>query len=147
MWAAIPLLLSGVELPEVRDEVTVFSGKPAFDAGERILLHGPLSHEQALARARAMMLLFPASALTYVYLLGNWLGNGLIAMHNFRDAPVEVGLRVEEGEQRLTDLCTGERTGRSRGGTHRVTLETYSYRWYRGGGSSYSLRWVDGDSG
>lgn len=77
--AGLPLVLSGVELPEARI-VTVQQPDVAFDAGDRILLQSKIEYRDVLTRARLAMLVFPAIVLLYVYLFGQWLASPLMAM-------------------------------------------------------------------
>jgi hypothetical protein len=79
MVAAIPLILSGVELPEARI-VTIQQPDVAFDAGAKILLQSPIDYRTVLNRGRLAMLIFPVIVLLYVYCFGLWLGSPLMAM-------------------------------------------------------------------
>jgi hypothetical protein len=71
--AAIPLYLSGVHLtPEFR--TTAVIGEPeTYAEGADLLLHGNVPYDIILRRVRLAMLVFPALALLYVYLIGRWL--------------------------------------------------------------------------
>jgi maltose alpha-D-glucosyltransferase / alpha-amylase len=67
-----------------------------------------------------------------------WRNNAVVALHNLADEPVEVSIRVEEDQ--LTNLLTEAHSERQGGGTHRIALEPYGYRWYRAGGLDYLLK-------
>src|SRR5947207_5522155 len=77
--AGLPLILQGVRLPAARGEYIVVE-YPAFDIGQQILFSGQLSYWRMLISARLALLVFPIIAMFYVYRLGRWLGNSLIAM-------------------------------------------------------------------
>jgi maltose alpha-D-glucosyltransferase/alpha-amylase len=58
-------------------------------------------------------------------------GRGVVCLHNFGDAPVEVTFTVDlPGGEQLVSLL-GPESSAGRGGTHRLRLEPYGYAWYR----------------
>jgi hypothetical protein len=77
--AGLPLMLQGVRLPVARGEYIVVE-YPAFEIGQNILFSGQLSYWRMLISARLALLIFPILAMFYIYRLGRWLGNSLIAM-------------------------------------------------------------------
>ena len=77
--AGLPLVLQGVRLPAARGEYIVVE-YPAFEIGQNILFSGQLSYWRMLISSRLALLVFPIIAMLYVYRLGRWLGNSLIAM-------------------------------------------------------------------
>jgi hypothetical protein len=71
--AAIPLYLSGVHLRASDRRTTVIGTLETYAQGDEELFHSDVPPEVILRRLRLAMLLFPALALLYVYLLGRWL--------------------------------------------------------------------------
>jgi maltose alpha-D-glucosyltransferase/alpha-amylase len=71
----------------------------------------------------------------------DWRGNSMVVLHNFDDRPHEARIRpgVDGGEQ-LANLLVDDESTADAGGTHRVQLEAYGYRWYRVGGLNHILR-------
>ncbi|HMB95114.1 MAG TPA: hypothetical protein VKK61_03665, partial [Tepidisphaeraceae bacterium] len=67
--AGLPLYLSGVRLPAKYHNTTVLSEPQTYLEGGDLLFHSSLSYEQILRRGRLAMLIFPALALFYLYLL------------------------------------------------------------------------------
>lgn len=79
--AGLPLVLAGEHVEEARGMTKVRYEEAANEAGARILYGGDLVHYRAvLNHARWAMLIFPAIALLYVYLLGKWLASTLVGM-------------------------------------------------------------------
>ena len=71
----------------------------------------------------------------------DWLGNSLVAIHNFDDQSHEVRIKPEvEGKEKLVSLLVKEESVADGNGTHRIALEAYGYRWYRVGDLNYVLR-------
>ncbi len=77
--AGLPLYLRGVRLPKSELTTAVVSMRDTYFQGTQILFHSKLSYWQVLITARLSMLIFPVIALLYLYLLGAWLGNELVA--------------------------------------------------------------------
>jgi maltose alpha-D-glucosyltransferase / alpha-amylase len=76
-----------------------------------------------------------------------WRHNRLVIVHNFRDRPREVELRVpgERGDL-LVNLLAQEECHADGNGVHHIALEELGYRWFRVGGLGYALeRTRDGD--
>jgi maltose alpha-D-glucosyltransferase / alpha-amylase len=81
----------------------------------------------------------PAQSNTVIALCYTWRGTRVIIIHNFSREPREVRLRIEgEGGELLASLLDGE-DSRAMRGEHRITLDTYGYRWYRVGGLNYAI--------
>ena len=71
----------------------------------------------------------------------DWRGNSVIAVHNFSEKPQEARITpAVEGAEMLANLLIAEESHADSRGTHRLSLEEYSYRWYRVGGLNYALR-------
>jgi maltose alpha-D-glucosyltransferase/alpha-amylase len=71
-----------------------------------------------------------------------WRGAGLLVVHNFSDAPREIGFGVDAtgGRNRqLVDLLGGRHDPGDEKGRHTLYLEPYGYRWYRIGGLNEAL--------
>lgn len=82
----------------------------------------------------------PTGASSVLALCYEWRGNSVVVLHNFADAPREARFRVKaEGGEHLTSLLSDEELHADAGGTHRVALPAYGYRWYRVGGFGYAL--------
>lgn len=70
----------------------------------------------------------------------DWRGNALVIVHNFADQPQDVRVTPAiPGGETLVNLLKEERSEADEGGTHRLVLEAYGYRWYRVGGLNYAL--------
>jgi hypothetical protein len=78
--AGLPLWLSGVRLPEKYHSTRVLSELQTYHEGDDLLFNSSISYEQILWRCRLTMLIFPASALLYLYLLAKWASGDLAAM-------------------------------------------------------------------
>ena len=76
---ALPLVMQGVQYPEARDEYVVVE-YPGFGIGQQILFSGQLPYWRMLMAARHALLIFPVIALFFVYRLGRYLSNPLVAM-------------------------------------------------------------------
>ena len=74
-----PLFAQGVRYPEARDEYVVVE-YPGFDIGRQLLFSGKLPYWRMLLAARHSLLVFSVASLFFVYQLGKYLGNSLIAM-------------------------------------------------------------------
>ena len=76
-----------------------------------------------------------------------WRGNSVVVLHNFSSQPQEARFRLKSpaGVQ-LTNLMVNEEIHADADGMHRVSLESYGYRWFRVGGLGYALH-VERDSG
>jgi len=76
-----------------------------------------------------------------------WRGNAVVVLHNFSSRPQEARFRVDtEGGDHLINLLQNDEIRADPDGVHRVTLESFGYRWYRVGGMGYALR-MQRDSG
>jgi maltose alpha-D-glucosyltransferase/alpha-amylase len=61
-------------------------------------------------------------------------------MHNFDENAHEVRIRPDvEGGEKLLNLLVEDESRADAGGTHRIALEAYGYRWYRIGTLSHVL--------
>ena len=70
----------------------------------------------------------------------DWSGRATIVLHNFRDQPVTVRLRVDgENGRRLVNLLSPDFSDADDSGHHTVELEAYGYRWLRVGDSERPL--------
>jgi len=72
-----------------------------------------------------------------------WRNNSVVLLHNLGAEPCEVHMRLGRklGEnQDLINVLSDDHSLPSSGGTHRILLEPYGYRWYRVGGLDYLLR-------
>ena len=66
----------------------------------------------------------------------DWSGRATIVLHNFRDQPVTVRLRVDDAEGgRLVNLLSPQLSEADESGRHLIELEPYGYRWLRVGDS------------
>ncbi len=74
------LRLAGAELWDARGESMVQSRHGSNFAGGLILFYGPVPYWRVLVVARLANLLFPALAMFFLYRLGKWLANPLVAM-------------------------------------------------------------------
>jgi maltose alpha-D-glucosyltransferase/alpha-amylase len=76
-------------------------------------------------------------------LLFEWRGSAVLTLHNFDEKAQEAMFRFEREEgASLFSLLDGEDLTGAHGGTHRVTVDGYGYRWYRVGGMNYALQRV-----
>jgi hypothetical protein len=73
------LAAQGVQYPEAKDEYVIVE-YPGFGIGQQILFSGQLPYWRIVTTARHAVLIFPAIALFYVYRLGRYLFNPLVAM-------------------------------------------------------------------
>jgi 4-amino-4-deoxy-L-arabinose transferase-like glycosyltransferase len=80
MVPGLALVLRGVELPQYRGTSTIRSEAAAFNAGYDVMMGSAERYWMVLRTARLAMLVFPALALLYVYLLGRYLASGLVAL-------------------------------------------------------------------
>ncbi|MBV8781703.1 MAG: glycosyltransferase family 39 protein, partial [Phycisphaerae bacterium] len=124
--AAIPLYFSGVHIPPGERGSAVISEAASFVQGSEELMHSGVPYETILFRTRLAMLVFPALALLYVYLLGRWLIGeipALLALVFFSTDPGFLGHSMWVG----TDMaaCAGY-----------LAAAYYGMRWvmYRGHG-------------
>ncbi|TCO94635.1 maltose alpha-D-glucosyltransferase/alpha-amylase [Chthoniobacter flavus] len=71
----------------------------------------------------------------------DWMGSSLVTLHNLSDQPQEVRIHpgVEES-QVLVNLLDINESRAGDNGIHRITLESYGYRWYRAGSLNQVLR-------
>jgi maltose alpha-D-glucosyltransferase/alpha-amylase len=66
----------------------------------------------------------------------DWSGRATIVLHNFRDQPVTVRLRVDDADGgRLVNLLSPALSEADESGRHLIELEAYGYRWLRVGDS------------
>ena len=66
----------------------------------------------------------------------DWSGRATIVLHNFRDQPVTVRLRVDDADGgRLANLLSQQLSEPDGSGRHLIELEAYGYRWLRVGDS------------
>jgi Dolichyl-phosphate-mannose-protein mannosyltransferase len=71
--AAIPLWLEGARLPQCRGQTTIGTEDLGYALGTEVLYHSAKPYYTLLIHARLAMLVFPAIALLYVFLLGRML--------------------------------------------------------------------------
>ena len=72
-----------------------------------------------------------------------WRNNSVVALHNLCPEPFELELRLDHKkpeEQGLINLLSEDHSLPTEAGVHRILLEPYGYRWYRGGGLDYLLK-------
>jgi len=70
----------------------------------------------------------------------DWRNNGVLVIHNVRDAVVEIELSLERDRgKKLVNLLTGDHSDADGRGRHRIVMEPYGYHWYRMGGLGYLL--------
>jgi maltose alpha-D-glucosyltransferase/alpha-amylase len=70
----------------------------------------------------------------------DWSGRATIVLHNFREQPVTVRLRVDGADgARLANLLSQDYSDADESGHHTVELEAYGYRWLRVGDSERPL--------
>jgi maltose alpha-D-glucosyltransferase/alpha-amylase len=71
----------------------------------------------------------------------DWRGNSLVVIHNFAERSQEARIKPEvEGGEKLVSLLHNDESHADEGGTHRIALEAYGYRWYRVGDLNHILR-------
>ncbi|WP_114952172.1 alpha-amylase family protein [Sphingosinicella terrae] len=71
-----------------------------------------------------------------------WRGAAVLTLHNFSDAPREIGIgppATGGAPRRLVDLLDGDHSLPDEKGRHRILLQPYGYRWYRVGGLDEAL--------
>jgi maltose alpha-D-glucosyltransferase / alpha-amylase len=74
----------------------------------------------------------------------DWRNNSVLAIHNLREAAVEVDLRLDRERGRtLQNLLTGDHSEADGRGHHHIVMEPYGYHWYRMGGLTYLLDRTD----
>jgi len=79
----------------------------------------------------------------------DWRNNSALFVHNLNEQPREISFKVglpgTEG-QSLVNLLSEDHSRSDDGGTHKLLMEGYGYRWYRVGGLDYLLNRGDIDS-
>src|ERR1700760_4967045 len=79
----------------------------------------------------------------------DWRNNSVLFVHNLAERPREISFKVglpgTEG-QSLVDLLSEDHSRSDDGGTHKLLMEGYGYRWYRVGGLDYLRNRGDIDS-
>jgi hypothetical protein len=78
--AAVPLWLDGARLPQCRGQTAVGTEDLGYALGTEVLFHSSKPFSTLLIHARLAMLIFPAIALFYLYLLGRRLLGPAAAM-------------------------------------------------------------------
>lgn len=68
-----------------------------------------------------------------------WKGNSLVILHNFDDKPHEIKLNLKKKDIKLIDLMSNQESTGNEKGIHKITLNSYGYRWFRAGDLSYLL--------
>jgi maltose alpha-D-glucosyltransferase/alpha-amylase len=72
-----------------------------------------------------------------------WRNNSVLCVHNLSAEPREVRLKLvadDEAGCELVNLLSDEHSQPEKGGSHRILLEPYGYRWYRVCGLDYLLK-------
>jgi maltose alpha-D-glucosyltransferase/alpha-amylase len=70
-----------------------------------------------------------------------WRGTSLVCLHNLAGHPLEVSVKPATDERGLlANVMTDEISEAGPGGTHRIDVDAYDYRWYRVGGLEYAIR-------
>jgi maltose alpha-D-glucosyltransferase/alpha-amylase len=69
----------------------------------------------------------------------DWRGQAVITLHNFDRRPHEACLRLDEGEERLSDLIEPVEVP-LHDGAFAIPLDALAYRWFRIGGLDYAIR-------
>jgi maltose alpha-D-glucosyltransferase/alpha-amylase len=76
--------------------------------------------------------LLPARPSNVLALEYRWRGTTLICIHNLSAQPVELRVPLEEPRQHLlVNLIEEEESNADETGVHRVTLDSFAYKWYR----------------
>ncbi len=72
----------------------------------------------------------------------DWLGNAVLVLNSFSDAPVEIRFAAGggEGSDLLVNILSDDHSRADTSGRHSIVLEPYGYRWFRLGGLDYILR-------
>ncbi len=75
----------------------------------------------------------------------DWRNNGVLLVHNFAHAPLEVEIKVgnEPEANSLIEVRSDDHSTAGKNGRHRLCLQGYGYRWYRIGGLDYLLKRSD----
>jgi 4-amino-4-deoxy-L-arabinose transferase-like glycosyltransferase len=76
---AVPLWMDGGRLPECRGMTTIGKEDLGYALGTKVLYHSPTPARTMLIQARLAMLVFPVAALFFLWLLGRYLADGLVA--------------------------------------------------------------------
>lgn len=72
-----------------------------------------------------------------------WRGNALVIVHNFDEKPHEVQINLKDKRGgTLINLLENDQSEAVKGGTHKISLEAYGYRWFRVGDLSPLLHRV-----
>jgi maltose alpha-D-glucosyltransferase/alpha-amylase len=72
----------------------------------------------------------------------SWRNNSVLCVHNLDSGTREVGLRIQDNDERecsLVNLLSDDHS-HAEDGLHRIVLESYGYRWYRVCGLDYLLK-------
>ena len=70
----------------------------------------------------------------------HWQGSSLLVLHNFDEKPHEITLNLKQkSEDKLVDLMTNLESVVNEKGLHKITLESYGYRWFRAGDLSHLM--------
>jgi maltose alpha-D-glucosyltransferase / alpha-amylase len=79
----------------------------------------------------------------------DWRNNSALFVHNLSEQPREISFKVGlpgTASQMLVNLLSEDHSRGDDGGSHRLLMEGYGYRWYRVGGLDYLLNRADIDS-
>ena len=79
----------------------------------------------------------------------DWRNNSVLFVHNLSERPREISFKVGlpgTAGQLLVNLLSEDHSRSDDGGSHRLLMEGYGYRWYRVGGLDYLLNRGDIDS-
>ncbi len=69
-----------------------------------------------------------------------WRGNRVVVLHNFSREPQRIRVRLSGDGAGVLENLRKDETSAAEDGAHRITLESYGYRWYRVGGLNYAIR-------
>ena len=70
----------------------------------------------------------------------DWRQTSVLTLHNFSSGTRKVRLKVgSDRDDVLVDVFDGRHSRRQNDGTHRITLEPFSWRWFRVGGADNTL--------
>ncbi len=70
----------------------------------------------------------------------HWKGSSLLILHNLDQRAHEISLNLKLNDQRkLVDLLNDYESVADEKGQHRITLNAYGYRWFRGGDLSHLM--------